>query len=195
MANKNESEITMSNSTAPLFKEILAFWFEELKPSQWWDKDDHLDGLITERFKKIHEQARKCELFEWRKDAQGRLAEIIVLDQFSRHIYRNSPLAFANDPLALALSQEAISRKVDEQLTSTERSFLYMPYMHSESLKIHEIAVVLYEKNGIQKNLDFEKKHQEIIQRFGRYPHRNEILGRPSTDEELNFLKQPNSSF
>jgi uncharacterized protein (DUF924 family) len=178
-----------------MFAEILTFWFEELEPSQWWDKDDELDRLITERFSNIHEQARKCELFPWRKSAKGRLAEIIVLDQFSRNIYRNSPLAFANDALALALSQEAMSQEADEQLSPKERSFLYMPFMHSESLKIHEIAIALYEKNGIQQNLEFERKHQAIIQKFGRYPHRNEVLGRQSTNEEVSFLKQPDSSF
>ncbi len=178
-----------------MYEEILTFWFKELEPSQWWDKDNELDRLITERFSHVHEQARKCELFRWRESAQGRLAEIIVLDQFSRNIYRNSPLAFANDSLALALSQEAISQKADEQLSPKERSFLYLPFMHSESLKIHEIAISLYEKNGIEQNLEFERKHQAIIQKFGRYPHRNEILGRRSTNEEVSFLKQPNSSF
>ncbi len=123
------------------------------------------------------------------------MAEIIVLDQFSRNIFRDKPEAFASDALALALAQEAIAAKADEQLKPIERSFLYMPFMHSESLAIHEVAVGLFENNGIASNYDFEIKHKTIIERFGRYPHRNSILGRESTPEEIEFLTQPGSSF
>lgn len=178
-----------------MYREILKFWFEEIEPSQWWKKDESLDRLITERFSDIHHRATLCELFEWRKDAHGRLAEVIVLDQFSRNIFRNSPLSFANDALALALAQEAISVGAGKSLSQAERSFLYMPFMHSESLKIHEIATRLFRDNGNQNSLDFELKHKAIIARFGRYPHRNSILGRKSTDEEIEFLKQPGSGF
>jgi uncharacterized protein (DUF924 family) len=178
-----------------MHNEILKFWFEETAPSKWWAKDDDFDQLIRGRFSGVHAQAARCELFEWRAEARGRLAEIIVLDQFSRNMFRGSPLAFANDPLALALAQEAISAKADEALSPLERSFLYLPFMHSESLKIHAVAMDLYRKNGIQSNLDFEIRHQRIIEKFGRYPHRNGILGRQSTDEEIEFLKQPGSGF
>ena len=118
-----------------------------------------------------------------------------MLDQFSRNMFRDSPLAFAHNALALALAQEAVSAKADEALSPVERSFLYMPYMHSESLLIHEIAVDLFQRNGIKGNLDFEIRHKAIIEKFGRYPHRNSILGRASTAEEIEFLKQPGSSF
>ena len=178
-----------------MYREILRFWFEEINQSQWWAKDDDFDKLIIERFSEVHAKATRCELFEWRVNAKGRLAEIIILDQFSRNMFRGSALAFANDSLALALSQEAISAKADKVLSSIERSFLYMPFMHSESLKIHEVAVDLYQKNGIQNNLDFELKHKQIIEKFNRYPHRNSILGRESTEEEIEFLKQPGSGF
>lgn len=178
-----------------MYREILKFWFEEIEPSQWWKKDEDLDRLITRRFSEIHRRATLCELFEWRKDAYGRLAEVIVLDQFSRNMFRNSPLPFAHDALALALAQEAISVGADKLLNQTERSFLYMPFMHSESLQIHEIATRLFRDNGNQNSLDFELKHKAIIARFGRYPHRNSILGRKSTDEEIEFLKQPGSGF
>ena len=178
-----------------MYPMILKFWFEEVDHSQWWSKNDELDQLIREKFAEIHAKAIRCELFDWRKDAAGRLAEIIVLDQFSRNMFRDSPLSFANDSLALALSQEAISAGADQELSPIQRSFLYMPFMHSESLIIHEIAMDLYKKNGIQANLDFEIKHQDIIKRFGRYPHRNKILGRASTKEEIEFLKQPGSGF
>jgi uncharacterized protein (DUF924 family) len=179
----------------PEYKEILSFWFHEIDPSKWWAKDDDFDQLIRGKFSEVYLRATRCELFEWRADAGGRLAEIIVLDQFSRNMFRGSPLAFAGDSLALALAQEAISAKAGVLLSPIERSFLFLPFTHSESLKIHEVAMVLYRQNGIQGNLDFEIKHKQIIERFGRYPHRNGILGRQSTDEEIEFLKQPGSGF
>ena len=178
-----------------MYNDILKFWFEEIESSQWWKKDEKFDQLIVERFSEIHASAMRCELFDWRDSAEGRLAEVIVLDQFSRNMFRDTPLSFASDPLALVLSQEAISVGADEEMTATQRSFLYMPFMHSESIKIHGVAVQLFTKNGIQSNLDFEMKHKAIIEQFGRYPHRNEILGRESTAEEMEFLKLPGSGF
>lgn len=178
-----------------MYRDVLEFWFEEIEPAQWWKKDDDFDRVIIERYSALHRAAASCELFEWRRDARGRLAEIIVLDQFSRNMFRGSPLCFAQDALALALAQEAISAGAENALTPVERSFLYMPFMHSESLKIHEVAVELFRNNGIQNNLDYEFKHRAIIERFGRYPHRNSILGRESTAEEVEFLKLPGSSF
>ena len=174
---------------------VLNFWFEEIQPEQWWQKDLEFDRLIQARFGDLHQQAMLGELFDWRQTSRGSLAEVIVLDQFSRNIFRDQPESFASDPLALALSQFAISKGLDSELGNTERVFLYMPFMHSESALIHEQAVALYESIGIESNLDFELKHKAIIDRFGRYPHRNEILGRASTAEELEFLKQPGSGF
>lgn len=141
------------------------------------------------------DQAKHCELWTWRATAEGRLAEIIVLDQFSRNLYRDHAESFAQDALALALAQEAIQLNLDQQLSPEQRSFLYMPFMHSESKIIHIQALQLFEELGNPLNLDFEKKHKVIIDRFGRYPHRNQILGRSSTAEEIEFLKQPNSHF
>lgn len=178
-----------------MYSEILKFWFEEIDPSKWWAKDDVFDQSMRGRFSEVHARATRCELFEWRAEAKGRLAEIIILDQFSRNLFRGSPLAFASDPLALALAQEAIGAKAEEALSPIERSFLYLPFMHSESLAIHAVAMQLYRTNGIQSNLDFEVRHKQIIERFGRYPHRNAILGRQSTDEEIEFLKRPGSGF
>jgi uncharacterized protein (DUF924 family) len=174
---------------------VLNFWFKELTPKQWWTKSDELDQTIKSRFGDIHTAANRCELHSWRITAAGRLAEIIVLDQFSRNIYRDKPGAFASDSLALALAQTAVSSKSDSELDDLQRSVLYMPYMHSESAKIHEIAVRLFSQKGMEENLDFELSHKKIIDRFGRYPHRNIILGRKSTPEEIDFLKTPGSSF
>ena len=178
-----------------MYSEILRFWFEETDPAKWWAKDDAFDELIRARFAEVHGRATRCELYEWRTEPRGRLAEVIVLDQFSRNMYRGSPLSFASDALALALAQEAVAAKADEGLSPTERSFLYLPFMHSESLAIHAVALELYRKNGTESNLDYEIRHQQIIERYGRYPHRNAILGRQSTDEEIEFLKQPGSGF
>jgi uncharacterized protein (DUF924 family) len=177
------------------YQEILTFWFEECEPEQWFKKDPAFDALITQRFSKVHQQAAQGEKAAWRQTLQGRLAEIIVLDQFSRNLFRDQPQSFAYDGMALVLTQEAIATGNLETLTPTERSFLYMPLMHSESLLIHEEALKRFAEKGMENNLAFEKQHQAIIQRFGRYPHRNKILGRTSTAEEIAFLKEPNSSF
>lgn len=177
------------------YQEVINFWFKDIEPSRWWVKDLAFDEEIKGRFLDFHKAAQHCELVNWRKTPHGRLAEIIILDQFSRNMFRDSSKAFAFDNLALALAQEAISIGADQYLKPEERSFLYMPFMHSESLLIHNTAITLYSANGIESNLDFEVKHKNIIERFGRYPHRNEILSRISTDEEIKFLTQPNSSF
>ena len=172
-----------------MYTEILKFWFEQATPSQWWVKDAQFDKLIISQFMAVHAQASRCELYEWRTSAEGRLAEVIVLDQFSRNMYRGSGQAFAHDALALALSQEAIFSGSDQALTAIQRSFLYMPFMHSESLKIHELSIALFESNGIATNLEVALKHQAVIERFDRYPHRNEALGRDSTAEELEYIR------
>jgi uncharacterized protein (DUF924 family) len=174
---------------------VLAFWFEEISPSQWWRKSADLDHLIAQRFGALHRAAAACELSDWRANARGRLAEIIVLDQFSRNIHRDHALAFACDPLALGLAQTAVALGADRELSASERLFLYMPYMHSESPAIHVEAEALFALPGLESNLEFERKHKAIIDRFGRYPHRNALLGRDSTAEELEFLKKPGSSF
>lgn len=177
------------------YQDVLEFWFDELTPKDWFTGGEEIDAWIEARFSNLHQSAAQGELFEWRQNAQGRLAEIIVLDQFSRNIGRNSPAAFLADPMALALAQEAVAGGFDHQLNEQQKSFLYMPYMHSESLLVHEQAVELFSQTGLEHNLDFEFKHKVIIERFGRYPHRNEVLGRTSTPEEVEFLQQPGSSF
>lgn len=175
--------------------EVLNFWFQELTPAEWFKKDTALDERIKEKFSDVLQKIVAGECATWRSDARGILAQVIVLDQFSRNIFRDSPKAFAQDALALAMAQDAVRLGLDKELGTQERAFLYMPYMHSESVSVHEEAMVLFALPGLENNLDFEIKHKVIIDRFGRYPHRNEILGRVSTPEEIEFLKQPNSSF
>ncbi|WP_394203158.1 DUF924 family protein [Shewanella waksmanii] len=175
--------------------DIITFWFNDIDPKLWWVKDDDFDKQLTNQFGLLLEQAKKGELYHWRTTPTGRLAEVIVLDQFSRNIYRNTPGAFAADSMALALAQEAVAQGADKELKPNQVPFLYMPYMHSESAKIHDIAMVLFSRDAAKGNLEFERRHKAIIDRFGRYPHRNEILNRPSTQDELEFLSQPGSSF
>lgn len=174
---------------------VLDFWFTEVGPDHWYAASETLDATCRARFGPLLAAAAACELHGWRTGSDGRLAEIIVLDQFSRNIHRNTPLAFAQDPLALALAQEAVAQGLDHELTPDRRAFLYLPYMHSESPVIHHIAVQLFAGMGRAENLDFEVRHKAIIDRFGRYPHRNAILSRASTAAEIAFLSEPGSTF
>ncbi|KFL35691.1 DUF924 family protein [Arenimonas donghaensis] len=176
-------------------QDVLQFWFEQTPPEKWWKVDPDFDAVIRDRFLDLLQRAAAGELHAWRGNGRGRLAEVIVLDQFSRNIHRGTPGAFANDPVALVLAQEAVAAGALAELTPTERSFLLLPYMHSESARIHEVAEALYREHAPANNIDFERRHKAIVDRFGRYPHRNKILGRESTAEEIEFLKQPGSSF
>ncbi|MBP5992886.1 MAG: DUF924 domain-containing protein [Acinetobacter sp.] len=177
------------------YKQVLDFWFDPENKEFWFSKSDEFDLELEEKFGHTLQQAMQCELWTWRETAEGRLAEIIVLDQFSRNLFRDHPASFAQDPLALSLAQEAVRLGLDQQLAPDQRCFMYMPFMHSESKIIHAQALQLFEALGNPINLGFELKHKTIIDRFGRYPHRNQILERESTPEEVEFLTQPNSSF
>ena len=172
-------------STGP--NDILVFWFETIDPADWYRRSEELDARIVERFEATYRRAAVCELEHWRESPDGRLAEIIVLDQFPRNMFRGSGESYAADPLALALSQEAVRAGADRGLADGRRAFLYMPYMHSESAVVHERAMELFA--DLPENLEFEKKHKAIIDRFGRYPHRNEVLGRESTPAEREWLR------
>jgi uncharacterized protein (DUF924 family) len=174
---------------------ILHFWFTELTPKQHFAKDAALDETIRTRFDATLTAAARCELFAWRATPEGRLAEILVLDQFSRNVYRETARAFAQDALALALAQELAASGQDRSLPLAQRSFAYMPYMHSESALVNAQAVELFSQPGLEDTLRFELRHKEIIDRFGRYPHRNALLGRDSSPEELAFLIEPGSGF
>lgn len=178
-----------------MYQHIILFWFEEVTPAQWWKVDPAFDELIRSRFLSTLNAAAKGELYGWRSEPLGRLAEIIVLDQFSRNVFRNTPHAFAQDATALVLSQEALAQDTHLALTPEQRAFLFMPYMHSESAAIHVLAEGLFKEFTPTSNHAFELKHKAIIDRFGRYPHRNAILGRVSSPDEIEFLKQPGSSF
>lgn len=170
-------------------QDVLDFWFEEINPNQWFETDSELDQEITQRFSELHKAATKGELFHWRETAFGRLAEIIVLDQFSRNIFRHQPECFAHDDMALILAQEMVELGMDTEIPLNMLPFVYMPYMHSESRLIHDEAMKLFARDGMEENFIYEKEHKKIIDEFGRYPHRNAILNRLSTIKELEFLK------
>lgn len=174
---------------------VLEFWFdEEIKPF-WFIQSNEFDKQLKQQFGQLLIQASAGELDIWRNSIRGRLAEIIVLDQFSRNIYRGTSKAFAQDGMALVLAQHTVQLPDFAELSGEERQFVLMPFMHSESKTIHQQAVLLFSRYTSADTLDFELRHKAIIDRFGRYPHRNLALERMSTDEEWIFLQQPNSSF
>jgi len=178
------------------FQLITEFWFSDRVRANWWTKNPAFDQELRDRFSSTHQRAVQGELAGWRATPEGRLAEIIVLDQFSRNMFRDLAGSFAHDAQARELTYDAIKHMDDRALVPEQRAFLYMPLMHSESAADHDEAVRLYSSDpALSNNLNFELKHKAIIDRFGRYPHRNKILGRKSSAEELAFLQQPGSTF
>jgi uncharacterized protein (DUF924 family) len=177
------------------YQDILQFWFQELDAKMRFAKNPELDRKIRDRYLGTYENVLNGKTADWRKTPEGKLAEIIVLDQFSRNMFRDSPKAFDGDSLALELAQAAVKAGDDQKLPAEQRAFLYMPYMHSEDRETHEKAVALFSQKGLEFNLQYELMHKKIIDRFGRYPHRNQVLGRVSTQEESEFLKEQGSSF
>lgn len=168
---------------------VLRFWFEELKPEAWFTRNEAVDAVIRERFRDLHEWARTQDVESLVTTAQRALAAVIVLDQFPRNLFRNSPRAFATDALALEISQRAITTALDQQLTPQQRIFLYMPFQHSEDRAVQVRSIELFSALGDQNTLGYAQKHKDVIDRFSRYPHRNAALGRASTPEEVEFLK------
>lgn len=175
--------------------EVLHFWFEESTPEQWFTKTEPFDAEIRQRFFSTYEAVLAGKMDHWLESPKGYLAQVIVLDQFPRNIFRGMAKAFEGDAKALKLAKAAVAAGLDQNLSVPQRSFLYMPFMHSEDLEDHETAMKLFAQPGLEENLKFEILHKNIIERFGRYPHRNRILGRTSTPEEIEFLKEENSSF
>lgn len=171
---------------------ILDFWFGELKPEQWWKRDEAVDTMIRKRFLALHESLASNVPAEWLETARGRLAAIIALDQFPRNLFRDDARSFATDGKALALARETVAKGLDEAMNESERAFLYLPFEHSENAADQAQSVALYKKLGNAETLDFAEKHKLIIDRFGRFPHRNGMLGRETTDEERAFIEKEN---
>ncbi|GAF56622.1 LOW QUALITY PROTEIN: putative transmembrane protein [Psychrobacter sp. JCM 18901] len=191
----------------PDARAVLDFWFDKNNEAYWFEQNDRLISRYKIKFGDIWHAAKQGECVTWRiaessldgnssiTALAGRLAEIIVLDQFSRNLCRGQASAFAQDGMALALAQEAIQQPYFDTLPMQWRRFIIIPFMHSESAMIHKRYLPLFEQLDDANTLDFEHRHKQIIDQFGRYPHRNEVLNRDSTEDEKNFLKQPNSSF
>ena len=180
----------MSLNTMSDAREILQFWFHQTPPERWFRSDAGFDEQIRHRFSDVHQAALRGELAEWRESSSGRLVEIIVLDQFSRNLFRNSPLSFAADGMALALAQELVKQPDFDQLPVERRDFALLPFMHSESPIIHAAALRLYQRYASTRSLRAETEHKRVIDQFGRYPYRNQALGRRSTPEERRWLNQ-----
>ncbi len=175
--------------------EVIKFWFEDHDEKDWYGSTNEFDQLLHDRFFDLHAMVCAGEASHWRQSPLGRLAEIIVLDQFSRQLFRGKAQAFAHDGMALVLAQELVASGGDKTLATDQRTFAYMPYMHSESLKIHEEAVKLFGSLNVGTALEFEIAHRDVIARFGRFPKRNDALGRISTKEEKAYMKERGESF
>jgi uncharacterized protein (DUF924 family) len=174
---------------------VLDYWLKEISPDLWFKRDDALDEEIRAKFTDLYNRAVAGELAHWRKTPQGCLGEIILLDQFSRNLFRDDPRAYAMDNQARKIMEQALARGYDAGMSQDERRFLYMPLQHSEDAADQLRSVDLYRTLEDDATFQFTILHQEIIARFGRFPHRNAALGRESTVEEIDFLNQPNSSF
>lgn len=168
-------------------EQVSHYWFEELRPAAWFRKDTRVDDTIRERFGALHDEVAQIRP-EQLATSRECLAAVIVLDQFSRNLFRGSPRSFATDALALAISQHAIAAGLDQQLDRQQRWFLYMPFQHSEDRAVQARSIQLFTQLGDRENLGYAQRHKEVIDRFGRFPHRNEVLGRVSTPEELQFI-------
>jgi uncharacterized protein (DUF924 family) len=173
----------------------LRFWFEETRPKQWFEKDHAFDAEVRRRFLALHQTLAQRPVASLLIDARTALAAVIVFDQMSRNMFRGTPRAFATDAKALELADAAIARGFDRALTKEERMFLYLPFEHAEDSAVQARAVALMAGLGDPDLTRWAEMHKVVIDRFGRFPHRNAVLGRPSTPEEVEFLGQPGSSF
>jgi uncharacterized protein (DUF924 family) len=175
--------------------DILDFWFSPQARDNWFTPNERFDREIRLRFEPFYSRARQGAHSDWRLNPRGALALVITFDQFPRNMYRGSADAYATDDLALEIARETITAGADAQLAEEERGFLYMPYMHSEDLAVQNVGLRLYGQLGHKERLDYMWRHHAIISQFGRFPHRNAVLGRESTDEEQAFLLTPGSRF
>lgn len=170
---------------------IIDFWFSPGMEARWFNSTPALDAEIRERYQSLWESAATGGLDEWRASAQGALALAIVLDQFPLNMFRGTPAAFSTEQRAVAVAKQAVATGYDKQIPGSRRAFLYMPLMHSESMPDQDLSVELFESAGLDENAKFARHHRGIVERFGRFPHRNAILGRESTEEELAYLRSP----
>ena len=182
-------------ATSADHRDVLDFWFSPASKAHWFERSDAFDAAVADRLGPWHDKAASGEIDGWAVEPAGLLALVILLDQVPRNIHRGTPRAFATDAKALALARLAVDQGLDEGLDLDQRLFLYLPFEHAEQLADQERSVALFRAMGDAHYLDYAIRHRDIVVRFGRFPHRNAILGRPSTAEELAFLEQPGSWF
>lgn len=176
--------------------QVLDFWFVQSRPRQWFAKDAAFDALVRDRFHELTRQALAGECDAWSMEPPGGLALVLLLDQFPRQIWRDTAMAFAGDPQALMLSLKAVEFGwLEGEAEQARRQFWLMPLMHTEDLAVQEAALPLFERFSDPRTADFVRRHRDVIARFGRFPHRNALLGRVSSAEELAFLQTPGSRF
>jgi len=176
-------------------QEVYDFWFEECGRDQWFKATLELDRNIRRRFRDTHLALARGVTEEWRSTPHSRLAAVIVLDQFPRNIYRATPLAFATDGVALREAKLALEAGADQQVDPECRTFFYMPFEHCEDLEEQERSVALFKALGDEEYIDYALRHREVIAAYGRFPHRNVLVGRQSTTAELEYLAQPGTGF
>jgi uncharacterized protein (DUF924 family) len=176
-------------------EDVIRFWFVDHGQPDWFGGKPEFDAEIAAKFTATHAAVAAGEAYTWRKTAEGRLAEIIVLDQFSRQLFRGQAKAFATDGMALVLAQEAIAQGLDKELDTMQRTFLYLPYQHSESPSLQAQSLRLFQSIGNEQGIQFARWHVDVIQRFGRFPKRNKALGRESTPEELAYINSGEHTF
>ncbi len=179
----------MKRETVP--REILDFWFSPEMEQHWFNSTPSIDRQIRKQYAVLWSRAATGECDHWKATAEGSLALTIILDQFPLNMFRGKPDSFSTEHLAVGVALEAVTRKQDKELPLSQVAFLYMPLMHSESLSHQELSVELFEAAGLEENLRFARHHRDLIRRFGRFPHRNSILGRESAPEELAYLASP----
>lgn len=177
--------------------DVIKFWFEETKPQQWFQVSEEFDALITQRFAEAYDKAAAGIFDDWKNDSDGVLALCILLDQMPRNMFRGTPKAFETDNKALVIAKYAISKGLDQVLSPTKRRFVYLPFEHSEHINDQRRSVELFEKikNDDPLGYEYAVKHLEVIEEYGRFPHRNKILGRENTAEEEAYLAQPGAGF
>ena len=180
-----------TNNEAISYQSVNTFWFSEPANKLWFKSTSGFDQEILSKFHSLWLKAKQNELINWEASAEGCLALVIVLDQFPLNMFRGTAKSFSTEQHAIRVSHKAIARKYDMELDLQQRPFLYMPLMHSENIEDQNLSVKLFAKSGLENNLRFAEHHHAIIKQYGRFPHRNEILGRDSTAEELEYLNSP----
>jgi uncharacterized protein (DUF924 family) len=173
--------------------EVIEYWYSDQVRDQWFSSTPELDAEILEKFERTWEKAVEGELDGWRNTAIGSLALILIFDQFPLNMFRGKVKSFQTEANAIAVARDAIKSDFVHQLTEEQLSFLFMPFMHSEKIEDQDFALELFRENKLDSNLEFAKHHRDIVRQFGRFPHQNEILGRKSSIEELEYLEGKNA--